>query len=72
MLPKDALLRIVKNKQGEVFVDPTGKAHGRGAYVKKDKSALKTLKKKNILDRVFQIKVDSSVYEACEEALTDE
>jgi hypothetical protein len=29
-------------------------------------------RQKNILDRVFQIKVDSSVYEACEEALTDE
>ena len=72
MLPKEAMLRIVKNKQGEVFVDPTGKAHGRGAYVKKDKTAIKTLKKKNGLDRVFQMKVDPSVYEACEAAITDE
>ncbi|MGM0436405.1 MAG: RNase P modulator RnpM [Bacillota bacterium] len=72
MLPKEAMLRIVKNKQGEVFVDPTGKAHGRGAYVKKDQSAIKTLKKKNGLDRVFQMKVDPSVYEACEAALSDE
>ncbi len=72
MLPKEALLRIVKNKQGVVSVDPTGKAHGRGAYVKKDASAIKTLKKKHILDRVFQMKVDPSVYEACEAVLDDE
>jgi predicted RNA-binding protein YlxR (DUF448 family) len=72
MLPKEAMLRIVRNKQGEVFVDPTGKAHGRGAYVKKDKNAIKVLKKKHSLDRVFQMKVDPSVYEACEAALSDE
>ena len=72
MLPKESLLRIVKNKQGEVFVDSTGKAHGRGAYVKKEKSALKMLKKKNMLDRAFKMKVDPSVYDACLEALDDE
>lgn len=66
MLPKASLLRIVKNKEGEVFVDPTGKAHGRGAYVKKDTAAVRTLKKKRILDRVFQVKVDPTVYDTIE------
>ena len=27
---KGDLLRIVKNKEGQVFIDPTGKANGRG------------------------------------------
>ena len=35
-LPKSDLLRIVKNKEGQVFPDITGKANGRGAYIKKD------------------------------------
>ena len=35
-LPKQELIRIVKNKEGEIFVDPTSKANGRGVYIKKD------------------------------------
>ena len=33
MYLKRDLLRIVKNKDGEILVDSTGKASGRGAYV---------------------------------------
>ena len=32
-MPKKELLRIVKNKDGEVSVDLTGKSSGRGAYI---------------------------------------
>ena len=31
VIDKRDLLRIVKNKDGEVFIDPTGKQNGRGA-----------------------------------------
>ena len=31
-LPKKELLRVVKNNEGEVFVDLSSKANGRGAY----------------------------------------
>ena len=34
-LEKKDLLRIVKNNEGKVFVDESGKANGRGAYIKK-------------------------------------
>ena len=33
-LPKKDLLRVVKNNEGEVMVDLSGKANGRGAYIK--------------------------------------
>ena len=33
-LPKKELIRVVRNKEGEVFIDPTGKMNGRGAYLK--------------------------------------
>ena len=36
IIDKRDLLRIVKNKEGQVFIDPTGKANGRGAYIKLD------------------------------------
>ena len=31
--PKKELIRIVKNKEGSIFVDKTSKANGRGAYL---------------------------------------
>ena len=37
-LEKRDLLRVVRDNEGNVFVDDTGKANGRGAYVKKDKA----------------------------------
>ena len=30
---KKGLIRVVKNKENEIFIDPTGRANGRGAYV---------------------------------------
>jgi predicted RNA-binding protein YlxR (DUF448 family) len=36
VLPKKTLTRIVKGPEG-VKVDPTGKAHGRGAYLHNDR-----------------------------------
>ena len=49
-LPKKELIRIVKNKEGEVSVDPTGKKNGRGAYLKRSLDAIELAKKKKILN----------------------
>ena len=50
-LPKRELLRIVKNNENKVFVDLTGKANGRGAYIKKELDVLKIAKEKKILEK---------------------
>lgn len=60
---KKELLRIVKNKEGEIFVDKTGKANGRGAYVCKDKECLEKLKKTKGLNRAFKCEVKNDVYD---------
>ena len=44
-LEKKDLLRIVKNKEGLVFVDEKGKQNGRGAYIKKDLEVLELAKR---------------------------
>ena len=31
-LPKGELIRVVRTPEGEVIIDETGKANGRGAY----------------------------------------
>lgn len=58
--PKKELIRIVKNKEQEVFIDETGKANGRGAYVCKDIRCL---------DRAIKTK---AIYKALGKDLTEE
>lgn len=70
-LPKEELLRIVKNKENEVFIDLTGKANGRGAYIKKDVNVLKIAKDKKILDRALETQINTEVYEEIEKVITN-
>ena len=60
---KKDLIRVVKNNTGEVFVDTTGKANGRGAYIKKDIEVLKKAKKSKILDKRLQTNINDEIYE---------
>lgn len=60
---KKDLIRIVKNNEGKVFVDLTGKANGRGAYIKKDIEVLEKAKKSKILDKRLETNIDDVVYE---------
>ena len=50
VIDKRDLLRIVKNKEGQVFIDPTGKANGRGAYIKLDNAEALEAKKKKVFN----------------------
>lgn len=68
-LPKSELLRIVKNKENSVFVDETGKANGRGAYIKKDINVLNMARDKKTLDRVLETKISDEVYEEIEKII---
>lgn len=62
-LPKKELIRVVRNKEGEVFVDPTGKKNGRGAYLKRSKEAIELAKKKKVLNRSLDIEVPDSIFD---------
>lgn len=70
-LPKKELLRIVKNKDGEVFVDLGGKSNGRGAYIKKDIEVLKMARSKKTLEKVLETKIDDAIYEEIEKIITN-
>lgn len=63
MLPKKAMIRVVRSKEGEVSVDSTGKKSGRGAYVSKSEEAVELARKKNILERQLEAKIPSEIYE---------
>lgn len=69
MFDKKDLIRVVKNKEGQIFVDKSGKANGRGAYICSNKSCFEKLKKQKILNKAFKCMVDEQVYKQLEEEI---
>jgi predicted RNA-binding protein YlxR (DUF448 family) len=67
MKPKKEMLRIVKNAAGEVKIDFSGKAAGRGAYICNNDECIKKLKKYRLLNKTFSCEIESAVYEKIEE-----
>ena len=63
MKPKKELIRIVRSKEGEVSIDPTGKKSGRGAYLTKSAEVVKLARQKQTLDHQLKTKIDASLYD---------
>ncbi len=66
---KEQLIRVVKQKEGLIFIDKTGKADGRGAYVCNNLECLELLRKKRGLERSFKCKIDGLIYDDLEKEL---
>ncbi|CAM4032564.1 RNase P modulator RnpM [Lederbergia lenta] len=62
MKPKKEMIRIVRSKEGDVSIDLTGKKSGRGAYISKDREAILSAEKKNVLASQLHAQVDNSIY----------
>ena len=62
-LPKSELIRVVRTPLGEIIVDETGKANGRGAYLKKDMEVFEKAKTSKALNRHLETEVPDSVFE---------
>ena len=69
--PKKDLIRVVKNKEGEVFIDLQGRQNGRGAYIKSSIEALEICKKKNSLGRALEISIPESIYSELERIINN-
>lgn len=61
--PKKELLRIAYTKEGEISIDPTGKAHGRGAYIALTTDEAELAKKKKVFNRTFGAAIADSFYD---------
>ncbi len=68
---KRELLRIVKDKDGVVSVDLTGKMNGRGAYIKKDLEVLEKAKKTKALEKHLETSISDSIYESIEKIIKE-
>lgn len=61
--PKEDLIRLVKTKENDILIDPTGKINGRGAYLTYDRDVFLKAKKENMLAQAFKMKIESEVYD---------
>ena len=62
-LPKQELIRIVRTPEQTVIIDESGKANGRGAYLKKDITTIERAQKSKVLNRILEIEVKDEIYE---------
>jgi len=67
MKDKRELIRVVKSPEGEIFIDPTGKKNGRGAYLCKDTACFERARKQKSLNREFKTEIPAEIYELLEE-----
>lgn len=65
--PKETLLRIVKQKDGQIHLDWNQTLAGRGAYITNNIATLELVAKKNLLARAFRTKIEPEVYENLKE-----
>ncbi len=62
-LPKKELIRVVRTPEKTVIIDTTGKANGRGAYLKKSKEVIEKARKTKILDRNLEVNIPEEVFD---------
>jgi len=61
--PKSEMFRIVRTPEGEVVIDFKGKQNGRGAYLSKTKTAIKTAQEKKLIERQLKVDVPKEIFE---------
>ncbi len=68
-LPKKELIRVVRTPEHDVIIDESGKANGRGAYLKKDKEVFLKAKKNKVLNKVLEVDVPDKVFDELNDLL---
>lgn len=71
MIGKKGAVRVVRSKEGEISIDPTGKKSGRGAYICRDSKCLDICIKGHKLERSFKCAVPQEIYDALQKELDE-
>ena len=69
MKDKKQLVRIVRNSEGVINVDPIGKMPGRGAYICKDVKCFDAAVKAKRLEKSFKTRIPDEIYASLRENL---
>ena len=68
---KKDLIRIVKDKEGNIFIDRTGKANGRGACICDNITRLEQAVKSKSLQKSFEMNITEEIYEKLRGVIID-
>ena len=68
---KRQLLRVVREPEGQVSIDRTGRKSGRGAYLCEDITCLEKAIKTRALERSLETEISPEVYENLIKELTE-
>ena len=66
---KRDMIRVVRQTDGTVSLDFSGKLNGRGAYVCPDPECLKKCRKTRSLDRCLEVTIPEDVYARLEKEM---
>ncbi len=69
---KKELVRVVKNKEGEVSLDLTGKKAGRGAYICKNAACLAKAQKAKRIERSLECEISPELYEEMQKEIAED
>lgn len=69
MIGKKGAIRIVRDKDGNISADPTGKKPGRGAYICRDEKCLELAVKGKKFERSFKCRIPDEIYEIIKKEL---
>jgi predicted RNA-binding protein YlxR (DUF448 family) len=56
---KREMIRIVRTPDGQVWIDPTGKKSGRGAYLHPNRACWETALKRRSIERALKIELSA-------------
>lgn len=69
MKSKKEMIRVIKDAEGNISVDMTGKKNGRGAYLCPSLTCFEKAEKNKGLERSFKMKISKEIYESIGEEL---
>ena len=68
---KRDMIRVVRQTNGEVSLDFSGKLNGRGAYICPNPECLKKARKAKSLDRSLEVTIPEEVYDRLDREMED-
>lgn len=69
---KNELIRVVRTPEGQIKIDLTGRANGRGAYLCRNPECLKKALKSKALSRSLKTEIPEEIGKELEKEITDE
>ena len=60
---KKELIRVIKTPEGEIVLDKTLRANGRGAYICNDEECFKKARKNKGLARSLKVEIPENIYD---------